>query len=229
MKKILAVILALTFVFALCSCSDKENSLNSSFGASNIVSETEGTSSENLSSGENVSKIEGSLNGGTENSPSSNLNAITSEDKTSSAQNSGSFTSVMEKNGKWVVKYLTQKDLTFSQNKELIYLTVILSPVNDAYVNSQHGILLDDLIPPDRELVKNGDSGIKSDEFEGEKYYYFTGSSNDVSSIEESGKTVTLTLSEGKMVLERLNETTMKITEAENFEIVGKKLMFLPQ
>lgn len=229
MKKILAVILVLTFIFALCSCSDKENSLNSSFGASNIVSETEGTSSENLASGENVSKIEGSSNDSAENSPSSNLNAITSEDKTSSVQNSGSFTSVMEKNGKWVVKYLTQKDLTFSQNKELIYLTVILSPVNDAYVNSQHGILLDDLIPPDRELVKNGNSGIKSDEFEGEKYYYFTGSSNDVSSIEESGKTVTLTLSEGKMVLERLNETTMKIKEADNAEIVDKQLMFLPQ
>ena len=232
MKKLSALILVLCIVFALCSCKKEGNIKNSSIGT-----KTESTIIVSSNESANSSKIESTLSKSdskTElNSSSSASNGNNSDDNASVTQNS-SLTSVMEKEGKWTTKYITKKDLTFSTNKELIYLNVILSPPNDAYMNFQHGILLEDLIPPDRELVRDSNSGIKSDEFEGEKYYYFTGSSKEISSIEESGSVITLTMasSEGKaekIVLERKNENTIVIKEADNAEIVGKELMFLPQ
>ena len=60
------------------------------------------------------------------------------------------------------------------------------------------------------------------------------GDTEEIATIEEIDNIVTLTLksTESKketVVLERKNETTMIIKEAYNPEIVGKKLMFLPQ
>lgn len=115
-------------------------------------------------------------------------------------------TSVLNKQGKWTLKYLNKK--------ELYSVSVIICNSEKNSAGLGIGDLLSTL-PPDMQNDPN--IGKYCEKFNGESYYIGRGTGDDITTVKEDGNTVTLTDTEGnKLVLTRTGENTLKCTSASD-------------
>ncbi len=114
------------------------------------------------------------------------------------------LTSVLKKQGKWMLQYLHEK--------QLHSVSIIICKSGENYADVGIGVLLSTL-PSDMQ----NDPDIKKycEVYSGEYYYIGMGTGDNIKTVTEENNTITLTDSLGnKLVLTRTGENTLKCTSA---------------